>query len=287
MNKVEHMTSTIFDLPVEVQYLIVWWCKSDYKAISNLLLLLPYLRDYIKKYKRCRKELKKGVLIFKIVDKRGSKKEYFVLPNKKREGEYKKWSLGHILRIKSNYKNGLLHGEHKMWHLWSDQLYSLSTYKYGKLHGECKSWWRSGKIRKICTYKNGLLDGESKEWTDEFVRGQERSQKHKLLFHSHYKDGLLHGEQKRWHNSTYRMCTLFNCVRGQLHGEYKEWYSNGRIMSISHFQYGMRCGTITEWCRNGNLTVCAEYADYYGSTNSPVNIKNYKCDCCHNKLYLN
>ena len=166
-----------YNLPVELYYMIVWWCKSDYKTIANLLLLLPNLREYIKRYEKCREELKKRVSIKVNEMGCGCRRQYSILPNKKRYGKYKEWYKDGVLALRHNYKNGDLDGECKDWHN-NGKLWMHRFFKEGKLNGEYKEWYNNGKLWIQRNYKNGDLHGECKEWW------------RRLYIRTIYKDGV-------------------------------------------------------------------------------------------------
>jgi antitoxin component YwqK of YwqJK toxin-antitoxin module len=65
---------------------------------------------------------------------------------------------GHLKQL-SNYHNGKLHGEKKLWTSnTSHVLLSHLNYQFGKPHGEQKTWYPTGELHKILNMNMGKED---------------------------------------------------------------------------------------------------------------------------------
>ena len=204
---------SILELPIELVTSITLFVK-DPKTLGQLLLsnsifskslnLNPLTQQW---YQETRKSFN---TLVKIKECNGYKKEYWVNPKGKKEGEHRRWHYNGKLSKQSFYVHGEREGEYKEWYPSSerDQLWKQSFYVNDEIEGEYKEWWyNNGQLLKLCFYINGKLEGEYKEW---YNNGQ-------LLKQSFY-------------------------VNGKREGEYKDWHSNGQLCSQSFYVNGKREG---------------------------------------------
>lgn len=126
--------------------------------------------------------------------------------NKKNEGL---WITYHkdsdIPMMKENYKNGLLHGEKKVYYHDGD-LVEESNYLNGKKHGKYKKYALSGKVIEELEYKNDTMHGPAifrdyqgtvtleGQYKDDFQSG----------IWKHYKNGKLDKTENKDAQRTYR-----------------------------------------------------------------------------------
>lgn len=136
----------------------------------------------------------------------------------KRHGEYIEWysdypplKLPKHMYFKCEYKNDLMDGEYKQWHI-NRKLIEKSYYKKGELNGERKTWFPDESLRSICFYKEGVKDGEYVEYWD--------------------------------NQRPYIKCKYIN---GILDGEYNEWYSNGTLRIMYEYSNGVKTGNCKDW----------------------------------------
>ncbi len=87
-------------------------------------------------------------------------KEKFGILNGKKQNEAIQWFPdGHLKNI-TNYHNGKLHGEKKLWSSDSPHiLIAQFNYHSGKAHGEQKKWYPSGELYKKLNLNRGKEEG--------------------------------------------------------------------------------------------------------------------------------
>jgi antitoxin component YwqK of YwqJK toxin-antitoxin module len=114
--------------------------------------------------------------IYYLGTKQIKSKIYYI--NNKLNGSYETWFENGKSEIQCNYKNGLLHGNYKVWHNINNDTNTESNilkircnYKNGKLNGLYQEWHDNGKLWNKCTYLNGEYDGDFESWQrDGFLR---------------------------------------------------------------------------------------------------------------------
>ena len=83
----------------------------------------------------------------------------------KRHNKTEKWFPNGELMEVSNYDNGKLNGEKKVWAQNSEHtLISQFYFRSGKAHGEQVKWYSSGEIYKIMNYEEGIESGIQKAY---------------------------------------------------------------------------------------------------------------------------
>lgn len=89
-----------------------------------------------------------------------SLKEKFGILNGKKQNEAIQWYTDGHIKNASNYHQGKLHGEKKIWS--SDSLHVLIAqfnYHTGKAHGEQKKWYQTGELYKKLNMNMGKEEG--------------------------------------------------------------------------------------------------------------------------------
>jgi len=84
-----------------------------------------------------------------------------------KEGPYEKKDLNGQLIETSNYKNGELDGEQKLYE--KGHLYSIAHYKNGQIDGEYQSFYENGEVYVSGLYENGVMNGK---WKTYYETGQ-------------------------------------------------------------------------------------------------------------------
>lgn len=83
----------------------------------------------------------------------------------KRHKRTEKWYPNGKLKEVSNYHNGQLNGEKKVWMSNNEHtLVSQLNYRLGKANGEQRKWYPSGEIYKIMNFDNGIESGIQKAY---------------------------------------------------------------------------------------------------------------------------
>lgn len=83
----------------------------------------------------------------------------------KRHNRTEKWYPNGKLKEVSNYHNGQLNGEKKVWMSNNEHtLVSQLNYRFGKAHGEQRKWYPSGEIYKIMNFDKGIESGIQKAY---------------------------------------------------------------------------------------------------------------------------
>ena len=78
----------------------------------------------------------------------------------KRQNETQKWYPNGKLMEVSNYQEGKLNGEKKVWDSNNNHtLVSHFNFYLGKAHGEQRKWYPSGEIYKIMNFDKGIESG--------------------------------------------------------------------------------------------------------------------------------
>lgn len=150
-------------IPLEIIYIII--IKIDnplsFKNISRVNLLCNTICRGAKIQNIMKNKLKI------LTDDGFLYKEYFVLPNKDKHGEYKEWFdyIDHIgqLKILCYYIDNKLNGVYKEWHddlNYDNQLKILCNYINGNLDGKYTEWNENGTLKIVCHYSDNKLDGE-------------------------------------------------------------------------------------------------------------------------------
>lgn len=90
----------------------------------------------------------------------GVLKEKIGILNGRKQNLTEKWHPDGSLQLKSNYHQGKLHGEKKMWLPGSDNtLVAHYNYYKGKAHGMQTQWYPSGEFYKKLHLKMGIEEG--------------------------------------------------------------------------------------------------------------------------------
>jgi len=161
----EYSNSLLSIFPVEIFYLIIQQINDHktFKSISQTCKLFNQICQEPKIQNNSKEKMR-----FKIIIPESSyscfKKEYFILPNQWRHGEYKSWYNNGQLLQHYFCKDGKREGAYKNWYSINGQLREYYFYKDGKKEGECKSWHYNAQLRIHCFYKDDKLEGEYKEW---------------------------------------------------------------------------------------------------------------------------
>ena len=88
--------------------------------------------------------------------------------NDKREGLWQEYSRDNILRSKTNYRDGTIHGE-RLFYYPSGQVKSSHTYQFGILDGPAKGFHPNGRRAFVGQYGKNVPQGE---WTRFGAKGK-------------------------------------------------------------------------------------------------------------------
>ena len=181
------------------------------------------------------------------------------------------------LFIKSNYKDGQLHGNYTVYYengnilreveykndkkegiekvYYSNKTLSeIYNYKNGKLEGEFFEYHESGNLSKVGQYKDGKKEGEWKKY-----------QNTNLIKISNYKEGLYHGEvisyylQKSGLEEALKISSKCTYILGKKHGTELVYYPNGILKRRENFFLDKQYGNYTSFHENGAIKEKGEY----------------------------
>jgi len=94
------------------------------------------------------------------------KEEYFVLPNGKKQGEFKSWCLLNAEKVLDTS----VEDYYSYWNLENKidenmrQCFIHCFYNNDILQGKYMSWHKEGPINYSCNFKNGKKEGEFTSW---------------------------------------------------------------------------------------------------------------------------
>lgn len=119
---------------------------------------------------------------------------YYVLPNKKCDGQYLSFNVDVAMEM-YHYNNGHLHGIHVVQRY--DGCRAKTLYMHGKRHGKSLCWYAYGVPAEECHYVNGLRDGVTRTW---YRNGN-------IAAEVQYAAGVRHGLCRYWHDSGMQLDT--------------------------------------------------------------------------------
>jgi antitoxin component YwqK of YwqJK toxin-antitoxin module len=154
-----------------------------------------------------------------------------------------KWTVyydtGEVLGIRT-FESGIPEGYEKYFYK-NGRLSSEVMYIHGLRQGPAHGFFENGPIFTMEIFKNDKVDGEFKEFwnTGELSRWGIYSEGRSLgpVFSREGTKGTVH---------------KFLDVNGT--GVYMYWFSNGKIHSIAHYEYGHLNGVIKEFNEDGHLS---------------------------------
>ena len=115
------------------------------------------------KYKLQYLPSRNGLELITKVEPNGDTTEYTVIESGEKHGiQIIKKNTGEMIE-RSEYREGLLHGEYKTWYA-NGQIECHCYCFRNRIEGEFNSWYENGQIMEQSVYKDGLKDGLSKEW---------------------------------------------------------------------------------------------------------------------------
>ena len=181
------------------------------------------------------------------------------------------------LFIKSNYKDGQLHGNYIVYYengnilreveykndkkegiekvYYSNKTLSeIYNYKNGQLEGEFFEYHESGNLSKIGQYKDGKKEGEWKKY-----------QNNNLIKISNYKEGLYHGEvisyylQKSGLEKVLKISNKCTYIFGKKEGIEFTYYPNGQLKKEETFHLDNKYGVSKSYYENGQLKEKGRY----------------------------
>lgn len=165
-------------------------------------------------------------------------KEYYLLPNGKKDGSYIKrlkieglrkglvryyGEVDNKIYREYNCINGLVQGPY--YHLHENgNVFIECNYVDGKIDGYYYEWYSSGNLGILGYYIDGKQEGDSYQW---YENGQ-------LKLHYHFHNDKLHGLCREWHQNG-RLSLKCNYINNSIKELYLEWDINGDPIKILLF----------------------------------------------------
>lgn len=196
------------------------------------------------------------------------------------------------------------------------KVFRLKNYKNNMGNGEFTEYYRNGKIKVKGNYKDDLRDGEFKFYSENneylgsvFYKNKEiikntlnKEDKEDLSATFEFADmasflrnatsDIVGATTDKYPNGKTRMYMPYN-VNGELHGKYKEFYENGKILSETTYENGLRQGKSITYLENGKVIGKTNYIDGKKEGKSIETFKNmiqkkanYKNDKIDGDMFL-
>jgi antitoxin component YwqK of YwqJK toxin-antitoxin module len=285
----------MFNLNKNIFYNIGWHI-NDYKTFYNFIITIKNITN-----KKLLIDSKKIMFTVKKIGHNKDKKhkEYYLLPNNKKDGNYKLWYDNGNLFKEKNYVNGEIKGEYKQYHyngvLWKrfyinnkevfvqdssspsiidnfhlylsgNHIIDRNINKYIK-NGMYEEWYDNGNKCIEVNYINNKSEGLYQEWYDNgFIKVK-----------SNYINGKIDGIYRKW-NINGTLSEIYNYVdcnivsgkswynNGILSYDhsislYREWYDDGKLQCTCDCINYKKCGLYEEWYNNGSIRIRANYVD--------------------------
>ena len=217
-----------------------------------------------------------GKLIIKQEYKSGKKNgnfiEYYTDGNKKVTGSYlmnlpnDEWIWYDLKEFKTrqiNFKNGLKHGDFKVWK--DNDLYLSGIFDEDKKSGTWK-WHRTKKdLDSLVNYVNGEINGLYEAWYDNGVlsvkgsfesgiptgKWEWFSENNTLDSTKTFKNGLLNGIST-FHFKNGQVKRSVNYVSDILHGEDQSFFISGQVKEKTTYMSGKKSGPYEVWSASSN-----------------------------------
>ncbi len=145
------------------------------------------------------------------------------------------------LESRTEYREGIKHGEMYKYDKTGRNIAESAKYKFGLLDGRVRLFYDNGRPQEDGSYKNGLRDGTTK-WFD---------YKGKLIAEFNYKNGLFSGLQKTYYPSG-KLKTEEVAEFGEPIGERKEYYETGKLKLKGEYKNGKRHGKWMKYSPDGS-----------------------------------
>lgn len=226
----------------------------------------------------------------------------------KHEGEYVSYydEKGKIFETVS-YRNGLLEGEHVVYHS-NGKLENRNSFSNGKnVDGECLHYYDDGSLHEKHSYLNGKLEGKAfSYYPDQKIQAEETyhvgksvgkqlryfasgkveresnfdqqgesdgisqsfTEEGKPRSKSVYEHGTLRSSEQWYANGNKQTESFYN-KQGQEQGITKSWYENGRLEKSYSYKNGLLDGSSKTWNAEGYLT--SDYPHKAGKIDGEVN----------------
>lgn len=142
---------------------------------------------------------------------------------------------------RTEYREGVKHGDMYKYAQTGNNINALAHYKYGLLHGHIRKYYDNGRVQEDGYYKQGLRHGTTK-WYD--YQG-------KLVAEFRYHDGLFSGPQKTFYPNG-KVKTEETAEQGVMMGERKEYYDTGKLKLKGAYSKGKRHGKWMQYSKDGS-----------------------------------
>lgn len=184
-----------------------------------------------------------------------------------------------------HYRNDRYHGKVKLYYS-NGKLRLEAQYHKGKVRGEYLGYWPNGEIQKRLNYrvfrKDGLRQslphGEAQYYYQDGILSSEgkfrKGEKHgawkdydakgKIKEKATYRKGIKQGEQTTYYPNG-QVRTRYDyyeemeregvVLKRVIHGKQEAFYENGKLQSITMFEYGKPTGDSRNWYVDGSWSV--------------------------------
>lgn len=149
-------------------------------------------------------------------------------------------------RSESHYKNGVFHGNCKLW-FGNGNLEKSEHYVNGKKHGKQQKWFENGLLALEEHYKMGLEEGTFLKYEPNGLLKRKK----------HYINGNIEGLVfERWQSGEYSETTYKNNLPNGIENTY---YANKTLMRTGELVNGNREGKWLWYHENGNSSIEEHY----------------------------
>lgn len=176
-----------------------------------------------------------------------------------KDGEVIAYHDNGALYMKTNLKDGKLHGTYELYNAHYDgAILERGTYFQGKKEGKWTYYYATPtptpKIREYGFYINDKKEGI---WTG-YELGSRADEIYMLL--ANYKNDKLEGELVGYFLSNNELAIKSYYKNGKLEGEYISYYPNKQIKMKAFYKKGEPIGPIIEYFRDGTLKKEVDYS---------------------------
>lgn len=149
-------------------------------------------------------------------------------------------------------QQSVAHGLAESFHR-NGQLLAQSWYHTGLKHGPTRSWDESGTLVYEATFIEGLPHGVIKTWTNDGLPSSE----------TQFFAGLKYGTAKTWWNTTHKLKSETDWIKGMRGGHHKAYYPDGTKKEEGVYntdrESDWKVGLWTYWHENGQKESKGEY----------------------------
>ncbi|TVR76096.1 MAG: toxin-antitoxin system YwqK family antitoxin [Chitinophagaceae bacterium] len=140
-------------------------------------------------------------------------------------GFYKRFNEEGVLREEANFKNGVLHGERKLYYP-TGELFIVEVHEDGNFHGPYFSYFENGNPRE---------EGE-------FV------------------NNAIHGIWKNFHQNG-KVNEIVTFRNGEEHGPFEKYHENGALAAVGQYENSKETGDWIYYHDNGNVREEVNYLE--------------------------